>query len=342
MKIAVFPYAQSYDNEYTTIKQKIISEFGEFSDYKKLRKEWKELLDIDVIMVDWIENYFEKEDYIILLLARLLKKKVIWTFHNKRPHEIKNEKYAWIYRYLIFISSHIVIHSKNSISCLKEYFPFINKRKVHYVPHPNYIDAYKKSDLDVRKKYNIKESEFVFLFYGSVRPYKNIEMLLEAFSGINNENVKLLIAGSPYNADYVRKISGLIGPNHNVVFDLRYIPNEEIHAYLDAADVVVLPYCMQSSMNSGALILAFSSGRAVIVPNIEMVKDIAKYDVVYNYGYKSEDEHLHRLKENMERAVKDGRENVRRKGKRALKLAQRYYSLEKMRNGYNKIFNGQR
>ena len=118
MKIAVFPYAQSYENEYTTIKQKLVREYGELIEYKKLRRRWKLLSEVDVIMIDWLENYFEIEDFAILFAARILNKKVIWTFHNKRPHEFTSKEYIWIYRYLILVCSHIVIHSKGSLSLI--------------------------------------------------------------------------------------------------------------------------------------------------------------------------------------------------------------------------------
>lgn len=338
MKIAVFPYAQSYENEYTTIKQKLVREYGELIEYKKLRRRWKLLSEVDVIMIDWLENYFEIEDFAILFAARILNKKVIWTFHNKRPHEFTSKEYIWIYRYLILVCSHIVIHSKGSISCLKKYLPVINRHKICYIPHPNYINIYKKSDLNVRNRYGIKESDFLFLFLGAVRPYKNIEILIDAFAGLKDGNIKLLIAGAPYNEDYIFKIKKLAGTDCNIIFDLKYVLNTEIYAYMEAADIVVLPYNINSSMNSGTLVLAFSCGKPAIVSEIEMVKDIKKYNVVYAYDYATDKEHVKNLRKCMEQAINDGRIKVKEKGNNALKVAEGYYSVKRMQQKYDKMF----
>lgn len=108
----------------------------------------------------------------------------------------------------------------------------------------------------------------LLLFCGFVRPYKGLDILLEALPQVlARQPVHLLIAGEFWDgeADYRRQISRLQLDAH-VTIDNRYIPDEELSAYLQAASVVVLPY--RSATQSAVLQLAFGHGRPVITTDV--------------------------------------------------------------------------
>lgn len=99
----------------------------------------------------------------------------------------------------------------------------------------------------------------VVLFFGLLRPYKGIEVLLEAFRGI--EGAELWIVGNPRmdTAPLHRATERVHG---TVRFVERFVPDREVPAYFRRADVVVLPY--RDAEHSGVLYTALAFGRAVV------------------------------------------------------------------------------
>lgn len=102
------------------------------------------------------------------------------------------------------------------------------------------------------------------LFFGKVRKYKGLPVLLEALPKVLRRfDCRLLIVGEFY--DSIRKCHQLVrrlGIASHVSIDNRYVPNEEVPAILEKADVLVLPYVSASS--SGVAQIAFSNALPVI------------------------------------------------------------------------------
>ena len=98
----------------------------------------------------------------------------------------------------------------------------------------------------------------VALFFGHIRPFKGLDVALEAWKKIET-NATLLVAGEPWwNAKFDEQ--------PNVRFDLRFIPDSEIATYFAAADVVLAPY--RSEAQSGVALTAFHFARPVIATNV--------------------------------------------------------------------------
>jgi glycosyltransferase involved in cell wall biosynthesis len=95
----------------------------------------------------------------------------------------------------------------------------------------------------------------VALLFGHLRPYKGLDIALDAWRLLRTE-VTLLVAGEPWWN------TGLDIAQPNVRLDLRFIPDSEIATYFAAADVVVAPYRTESQ--SGVALTAFHFGRPVI------------------------------------------------------------------------------
>jgi glycosyltransferase involved in cell wall biosynthesis len=111
-------------------------------------------------------------------------------------------------------------------------------------------------------------AEHVMLFFGYVRAYKGLEVLLDAMPRIIEKiPVLLLIAGEFYEdkKKYVAKIRKLGLEKHVRIYS-DYIPNEEISTYFSAADVVVLPYV--SATQSAIVPVAYHFNKPVIVTNV--------------------------------------------------------------------------
>jgi glycosyltransferase involved in cell wall biosynthesis len=108
----------------------------------------------------------------------------------------------------------------------------------------------------------------VILFFGYVRKYKGLHVLLDAMPKVLQEtNVRLLVAGEFYDDEqgYRDQIQRL-GIGNSVSIFADYIPNEEVGLYYSAADVVVLPYI--SATQSGIIQIAYNYDKPVITTNV--------------------------------------------------------------------------
>lgn len=230
------------------------------------------------------------------------------------PHDYAEQKQVQNVRWLADFCDRIILLSDAS----RKYLPNCRKngKKAIYVPHINYIDAYPKTNTDIRKDYGINEESVVFSFLGKLRPYKNIDLIIDAFIELDLPNAYLLIAGpiqdSRFNNDLLRQAD----KNDRIIIDLGHISNGEMEAYLQASDVLLLPYNKTSSMNSGAMVMAFSYGRTVIVPQIAMAEDIVDEGIAFIYDYSTDEENYKNLKAEMAKAYAVGRGKLMEMGKR--------------------------
>jgi glycosyltransferase involved in cell wall biosynthesis len=124
-----------------------------------------------------------------------------------------------------------------------------------------------------KAKIGLEEDKKIVLSFGFIREDKGFEYLIDAFSRISKKNCLLVIAGSPRsNEDKVylnslMELSESLGIKDKVIFDLRYVPDNELKGYIDAADVIVFPY-LRSVGASGPLHYAISRGKPVIATGI--------------------------------------------------------------------------
>ena len=133
------------------------------------------------------------------------------------------------------------------------------KAKSVTIPHPRYSNFGEKIDtLQARKLIGMKGtdqeimSRKVLLFFGLIREYKGLDLLLEAMPYLDR-SYTLVVAGECYGSfDKYRKIieSERFAPcKDNLILIDRYIPDNEVKNYFSAADVSVLPY--RSATQSG-------------------------------------------------------------------------------------------
>ena len=105
---------------------------------------------------------------------------------------------------------------------------------------------------------------------------------------------------------------------------------------LEFVDVLVLPYDTRSTMNSGTMLLAFSFGRTVILPNIPMAEEFDD-KLFYKYAYKDEREHRQNLTKEMKRAFSNGRQENRRMGGKLRTYVEKYHSIEAVKDNLLKL-----
>ena len=198
--------------------------------------------------------------------------------HNAFPHEEK-----WIDRNLTKFAlkdaRDFVTLAENQTKRLRS---VVNKNStIETAAHPVYAQ-FPLSGLGkvkVRKKLKLPEKKPIALFFGFVRPYKGLGVLLEAIAILKQEHIDLhlVVAGEFWQgqADYQKQINEL-QISDMVTIRANYIPDSEAGLYFEAADLFVAPYL--DGTQSGSIKAAMSYGLPLIVSNVIVDPMIRRYN----------------------------------------------------------------
>ena len=207
-------------------------------------------------------------------IARLVRRwtgaKIIFICDNIIPHERRVGDRAFT-RYAFGGVDAFIVQSGAVEKDLKEFMP---GARYAFVPHPVYEifgSAIPKSE--ARATLGLKD-ERVILFFGYVRRYKGLHILLDAMPGIlKTLRVRLLVVGEFYDDE--KKYRQQIEANQlesDVAVYSSYVPNEEVGRYFSAADVVVLPYV--SATQSGIVQIAYQFDKPVIATDVGGLSEV--------------------------------------------------------------------
>lgn len=146
------------------------------------------------------------------------------------------------------------------------------QKKVKFIPHPLYDHFGDRLPAEVARKHlKIETNVRLLLFFGFIRKYKGLDILLKAISLLaqqpGNEDLKLLVAGEFYE-DEKHYTDLLHDPTiqPHLILRTQFIPNSEVKYYLSAADCVVQPY--RSATQSGVTPLAYHFEVPMIVTDV--------------------------------------------------------------------------
>lgn len=206
-------------------------------------------------------------------ILRIIKKnkhtRIICIADNIIPHEKRFGDKAFT-RYFIKPVDAFITMSEKVLSDLRL---FTTEKKALLVTHPLYDNFGDKISKEAaRKELKIKDEELIILFFGFIRKYKGLDILLDAMQIIKNEKVnnkpiKLLIAGEFYDDRklYDEQIERL-GIKNNLILHTDFIPDNEVRNYFCAADVVIQPY--RNATQSGVIPVAYHYEVPMIVTNV--------------------------------------------------------------------------
>ena len=141
------------------------------------------------------------------------------------------------------------------------------------IQHPLYSHFGAKLDrLEAERRLGIRHGKKNILFFGLIREYKGLDILLEAFKLLPEDDYQLIIAGEPYGSfDKYQKIIDTIPQNDRICMSLKYIKDSEVADYFSAADVAVLPY--RSATQSGISSVAYHFEIPMIVTDVGGLKE---------------------------------------------------------------------
>lgn len=231
----------------------------------------KELNPELVIVRFWIPFLAPALGTILKTLRKKSKAHYIGLCDNIIPHEKRFFDTAFT-RYFLKQCDSFVVMSQQVLQDLRT---FTNKPAV-CTPHPIYNIYQPRIDKnEARKLLNIPEHEKILLFFGFIRKYKGLDILLEALPHVKNE-VKLLLAGEFYGNQqhYLQKIEQLQLKN-KIYLHTHFIPENQVHIYFSACDVVVQPYL--SATQSGVSQVAYFFGKPMIVTDVGGLSEIVEH-----------------------------------------------------------------
>ena len=138
------------------------------------------------------------------------------------------------------------------------------------VPHPlydHYGEIMERSE--ALKHLNLDPNYRYFLFFGLVRAYKGLDLLIDAFADerLRKYNVKLIVAGEFYDDEkpYLEQIKKR-GIDDLVIIQNQYISDDNVKYYFNVADIVVQPY--KSATQSGVTQVAYHFEKPILVTNV--------------------------------------------------------------------------
>lgn len=212
-------------------------------------------------------------------IARIVKRnkitKIIAIADNILPHEKRPGDWQ-LTAYFVKTVDGFVVMSKS----VKEDLRLFTKIKpVINTPHPIY-DNY--GEIVTRKEalryLQLPENERYLLFFGFIRKYKGLDLLLEAMADarVKNLNIKLIIAGEYYdNPESYENLIEQHNLSERLILRTDFISNDDVKYYFGAADLVVQPY--RSATQSGISQIAYHFEKPMIVTKVGGLPEIVKH-----------------------------------------------------------------
>lgn len=233
-----------------------------------------------VIFAYWMPFMCPAYTHIARSLRRVSGLTVLSVMHNVVPHE---RMPGWKYLLSRFIKQcHGFIALSKAVR--DDLTMFDARERSIYVPHPVYSIFGERIDkTQAREKLGLDSQRDYMLFFGMVRQYKGLDLLLQAMgdSRVRALNVCLLVAGEFYEdkAKYQAIIDNLELNSHIVVRD-EYIPDNEVALYFSAANLVTQTY--HSATQSGVTQIAYHFDRPMLVTDVGGLGEIVPHQ---NAGY---------------------------------------------------------
>ncbi|MDT8898585.1 glycosyltransferase [Thermanaerothrix sp. 4228-RoL] len=236
----------------------------------------------DLVVFQWWTTFMSPAFTTIGYYCRQQQFPVVFLIHNVYPHEKR-----WLDRGLAWLTLRLgdafIVQSDQEKNKLLSLLP---NARVYLHPHPVYFPfaGLRLDNISAKTHLGLDTSLPVVLFFGIVRPYKGLSLLLEAIAVLKQRGyfIQVLVVGEFW--EDINKYQQLIRKleiSDLVYLENRYIPNEEVPLYFSAADIFVAPYI--SGTQSGAVKLAMGFGLPIVVSDIICDDVLCNSDIVVKF-----------------------------------------------------------
>lgn len=213
-------------------------------------------------------------------IARLLNKKIkiLAITDNIIPHE---KRFGDFFLTKYFVSSCDAFVTL-SASVLEDLTQFTKSKNKKFTPHPIYDTFGEKIDKSVAKKnLELNINDKYLLFFGFVRKYKGLDLMLHAMSDqrIKDLGVKLIVAGEFYdNIDFYLDLINELDIDSNIILKSDFIDERDVKNYFCASDMITQTY--RTATQSGVTQIAYHFERPMLVTNVGGLAEIVPHKKV--------------------------------------------------------------
>jgi glycosyltransferase involved in cell wall biosynthesis len=263
----LFPGSTQLSNEPAPAHLKIkacINSINPFN-WLKVGNELRKIKPDYIVVRFWMPFFGPCLGSILKLVNRNKFTQIICIADNVIPHE-KRMGDTLLTKYF-FSSIHRFVTMSEKVN--QDLKTFTQKPSINIV-HPiydNFGDIISKEE--ARKHLALPVNEKIILFFGFIRKYKGLDLLLEAMNNANirEANIKLLIAGEFYdNKEEYELIITKYNLANSLYLRTQFIDNSEVKYYLSAADFVIQPY--KNATQSGVTPLAYHFEKPMLVTSV--------------------------------------------------------------------------
>ncbi|MEI6189658.1 MAG: glycosyltransferase [Chitinophagia bacterium] len=232
----------------------------------KLYREKPEL----IIVRYWIPFLAPCLGTILFITKRNKHTKVISIVDNMIPHEKRIGDHIFTTYFSKMVDGFIAMSEKVKLD-----IRLFSHKPITVTPHPIFNQFGNSiSKQSAREILGIPQDDKIILFFGYIRKYKGLDLLLQAMSNesIKKMNIKLMIVGEYYDdeAPYQSLISSL-GLQEQVMVYANYIPDAEVKNYVCSADFIIQPY--KTATQSGVTPMAYHFEKPMLVTNVGGLAD---------------------------------------------------------------------
>lgn len=171
----------------------------------------------------------------------------------------------------------LFVHSEYQKRDLMD-FADIPEERIAIVPHgPSDYGPASGTKAELRRRYGIPLDKQVALFFGDIRPDKNLDLLIRAMAEYK-DRMFLVVAGRPKGregkpASYYQMLATELGLEKSILFRTEYIPEAEVPDYFELCDWVAMPYSSGFTSQSGVLNVAMAQRRPVLITATPTIRE---------------------------------------------------------------------
>jgi glycosyltransferase involved in cell wall biosynthesis len=278
VNVGITPAFKAKGNAFTVLFARALAAHG----HRVKEFSFRKLLSFQVVIFHWPNSLLSgsSRDGSLSLRWRLKLKflelarrfaglKIVWVAHNVRPHDTGNLRPGHGADFMNLLDGIIYLSGSSRAEILKHY-PALAAVPSLVTVHGHYLPSMVSPPTPRRSP----GSPVRLLHFGQIRPYKNIELLIECVKALPEGLVHLTVAGKADDLDLVQRLRELADGAPCIELDLRseLLSEEQLEVMLDKADAAVLPY--RKVLNSGTALFSLSRNCPVLAPSIGSLPEL--------------------------------------------------------------------
>lgn len=229
-----------------------------------------------VVHAQWWSYVLAVPYAVLLMLAKIRKRRCVLTLHNILPHE-HNRLAEFLNRAIFRFGDHFIVHNKGNEERLIRQFG-VPAHRISVIPH-GVLEPAPRAGIsrgEARAVLEIPHDARVVLFFGNIRDYKGVDDLILAMAQVvaTDPRAFLVIAGQPWKSPEIyEEAVRNAGLADRSLLHLGFVAPERVEVFFTASDVLALPYkYFDSQSGVGAFSLFY--GLPMVVTDVGGLADL--------------------------------------------------------------------